>query len=77
MTPNDRVRLQHMLEAAQEGALFCADQDRDGIRDNRVLTLALVKCIEIVGEAAGKLSPEVRSAFPEISGLRLWACVTT
>jgi len=73
MTLDDRVRLQHMLHAAQEGVAFCADQDREGIRDNRVLTLALVKCIEIVGEAAAKISPKVRSEFPALPWTKIVA----
>ncbi len=30
------------------------------------MTLALVKCIEITGEAASKISPEMRTAHPEV-----------
>ena len=66
MTPNDRVRLQHMLEAAQEGMAFCAGKGREEIRQNRVLTLALVRCIEIVGEAASQVGPETRVEVADI-----------
>jgi uncharacterized protein with HEPN domain len=64
-----------MLDAAREGIAFCAGQDRTDIRQNRVLTLALAKCIEIVGEAASKVSSETRSEagsipWSDIVGMR-------
>ena len=33
---------------------------------NRQLTLCLVKCIEIIGEAATKITAETRGIYPEI-----------
>ena len=66
MPPSDRIRLQHMLDAAREALTFCAGQDPSMIRQNRVVTLALVKCIEIIGEAASKVSEEMRGNAPLI-----------
>lgn len=37
------------------------EEDLDG---DRVLVLAIVKCVEIIGEAAGRVSPEGRSEAP-------------
>jgi uncharacterized protein with HEPN domain len=31
-----------------------------------MLTLSLVKCVEIIGEAAGRISDEVRAGHPQI-----------
>lgn len=36
------------------------------LEHDRVLTLALVKCIEIIGEGASKMSEETRRAHPQI-----------
>jgi len=33
---------------------------------DRLLSLALVRCIEIIGEAASKVSPETRSKYAEV-----------
>jgi uncharacterized protein with HEPN domain len=55
-----------MLDAAREAVEFGAGQSRDDLVQNRVLALALVRCIEIIGEAATKVSPETRSKYQEI-----------
>ena len=55
-----------MLGAAQEAVAFAAGKSRADLDGDRVLSLALVKCIEIVGEAASAVSQEVRDQHPEI-----------
>ena len=57
MPPEDRVRLQHMLDAANDAIEFARGQSRRSLDANRMLTLSIVKCIEIVGEAANHVSP--------------------
>jgi uncharacterized protein with HEPN domain len=66
MQPEDRVRLQYMLDAAQEALDFARGHNRDDLQQDRMLLLALVKCIEIIGEAAGKVSAEARADAPDI-----------
>ncbi len=66
MSKSDETRLRHMLEAAREAAAFRAGRSRDDLLKNRVLTLALVRCVEVIGEAAAKVSPEVRVQHPAI-----------
>lgn len=75
MQPSDRVRLQHMLDAAREAISIATGCNAALVQGDRVLTLALVKCIEIVGEAASKVSPETRAAhkgipWQDIIGMR-------
>ena len=75
MRKDDRVRLQHMLEAATEALSFIQSKTRSDLNKDRMLVLSLVKELEIIGEAASKVSPEVRSqnsAIPwqDISGMR-------
>jgi uncharacterized protein with HEPN domain len=50
----DRIRIQHMLDAAREAMSFAKGRTVDDLRINRMLLLALVKEIEILGEAAHK-----------------------
>ncbi len=66
MQHEDRVRLQHMLDAGQEALAFAGNHERDDLYRDRMLLLALVKCIEIIGEAAGKVSDDVRADAPDI-----------
>ena len=44
--------------------LYCCN--RDDLERERILTLALVKEIEIIGEAASKVSQEAREQIPGI-----------
>ncbi|HTT65029.1 MAG TPA: HepT-like ribonuclease domain-containing protein [Bryobacteraceae bacterium] len=55
-----------MLDAAREAVAFAAGRSRDDLARDRVLALALLKCIEIIGEAASKVSPETRTTYAEI-----------
>lgn len=60
MRPEDRIRLQHMLEAAVQARQFVHGRDYRHLESDRMLLLALVKCLEIIGEASGKISAEIR-----------------
>lgn len=66
MHNNDRVRMRHMLDAAQEARLFVAGRSRSDLEVDRQLTLALVKDIEIIGEAASRVSDECRQRYAAI-----------
>ncbi|MGH8480032.1 MAG: HepT-like ribonuclease domain-containing protein [Gammaproteobacteria bacterium] len=39
---------------------------RTDLDDDRLLVLGLLKCIEIVGEAAAHIGPDTKSCYPEI-----------
>ncbi|WP_250124971.1 HepT-like ribonuclease domain-containing protein [Chroococcidiopsis sp. CCMEE 29] len=60
-------RLLHMRDAAIEAINFAFGRRRDELNTNRMLTLALVKDIEIVGEAASRISAEYRAKYPQLS----------
>ena len=66
MNASDRVRLRHMLDAAREAISFVEDRTSQDLGTDRRLVLSLVKGIEIIGEAASKVSAEVQAASPEI-----------
>jgi uncharacterized protein with HEPN domain len=53
-----------MLDAAQEAAGFARGRTRKDLDCDRLLALALVKCVEIVGEAASQVSAEARAEAP-------------
>ncbi len=56
----DQVRLQHMLDAAREALAFTQGHTRADLDRDRMLVLALVKEIEIIGEAANQVSQTTR-----------------
>ena len=66
MRKDDLVRLRHMIEFAQGALRFAEHKSREDLDRDQMLTLALMKAIETVGEAASKLSPEFRDRHPEL-----------
>ncbi len=66
MHKSDRIRLQHMLDATQEAVAFAHEADRGTPERDRKLVLALVKDIEIIGEAAYRVSEATRERLPDI-----------
>ena len=66
MQKDDVVRLKHMLDAAKEAIGFCQGKNRKSLDADRQLVLALVKDIEIIGEAAVSISKEIKNDCPEI-----------
>ncbi len=72
---NDSIRLKHMLEHSTEAIELVKDKKREDLDKDRTLELALTRLVEIVGEAAAKVSQETRGKhphipWPEIIGLR-------
>jgi uncharacterized protein with HEPN domain len=66
MNADDRIRLQHMLDAAREAIGFATGKTRSSLDSDRGLILILVQLISIVGEAATNVSEQTRAASPEI-----------
>ena len=66
MPPEDRVRLLHMIEAAETARDFVSGKARGDLDADRMLVFALVRAIEIVGEAGSKVSAPTREAAPAI-----------
>jgi uncharacterized protein with HEPN domain len=66
MQPNDLVRLRHMLDAAKEAVGFTTARSRADLDRDRMLTLSLIKLIEIIGEAANGVSVEYQNQHPDI-----------
>ncbi len=66
MSKEDQVRLQHMRDAANEAIGFASGKTEADLDADRMRTLALTRCFEIVGEAAVAVSPETKEAHPDI-----------
>lgn len=62
----DEIFLLDMLLAARDGLEFLRDCPREAFDRDRMRQLAVIKSIEIVGEAAAGISEEFRSAHPEL-----------
>lgn len=71
MNAADRIRIQHVLDAAAESAAFVANRTAEDFSRDRLLLLALIKEIEIIGEAAAQISEELRNRSLEIPWSRI------
>jgi uncharacterized protein with HEPN domain len=73
MPPEDRdaAYLWDMLEAAREVEGMLQDCDEEAFLANRVLVRAIERGVEIIGEAARRVSPACADAHPEIPWRRI------
>ena len=55
-----------MRDAAIEAQGFIAGCERQTLDSNRMVVFALVKAIEIIGEAAANVSSDFRERYPQI-----------
>src|SRR5690349_5174275 len=62
----DDARLRHMLDHAKEASAMARGKTRVQLDHDRQLNLALVRLLEIVGEAAGRVPAKERSRYPDI-----------
>ena len=62
----DIVPLQHMLDHAREAVNMIAGKKRADLGRERMLELALIRLIEIIGEAAARVSTKGRIRYPSI-----------
>ncbi len=62
----DHTRLQHMLDYSREAVTLIQGKTRADLDEDRTLNLALVRLIEIIGEAANRVSLETQAIYPEI-----------
>ncbi len=67
MTQHDvRVSLCHMRDYAKEAVVLSKGRTRKDLDADRTLGLALVRLLEIVGEAANRVPVEDRARYPQI-----------
>jgi uncharacterized protein with HEPN domain len=66
MKENDRIRIQHIIDAAQEALSFVRDTDQENFSKNRMMILSVIKEIEIIGEAASKITDETKLKYLDV-----------
>ena len=62
----DIIRMRHMLDAALKATLFTKGKSRNDLNSNEQLSLALVRLVEILGEAAAKVSSNIQQRYADI-----------
>ncbi len=72
---DDRISIRHMLDHALEARAMARGRTRADLENDRMFQLALTRLIEIIGEAAARVSKPTRDRYPgipwaEIIGMR-------
>ena len=62
----DRGRLEHILEQLNNIEEFVSGKTLNDLQNDKILQYAIVKCIEIIGEAAYMLSVEFKDKHPQV-----------
>ena len=65
-TLDDKTRLEHMLESARDAVMFLGDKNVQDLLKDRMALQAIVRSVEIIGEAAAQISRPYRDSHPEI-----------
>ncbi len=66
MNPDDLVRVEHIVDALNSAMRFVEGHQRSDLDSDEMLLFALVRAVEVAGEAASKISPEGRSEIPDV-----------
>jgi uncharacterized protein with HEPN domain len=66
MRNDDRIRLRHIIEEAQEAHDFVKDFSfEDFVKDGKTVR-AVIRSIEVIGEASAKISDEFKSTHKNV-----------
>jgi uncharacterized protein with HEPN domain len=68
---NDRERLKHMLEAGRDAVQIAQGRQRSDLDTDIMLRHALAHCVEVVGEAAARVTDLGRSRVPDLPWPRM------
>ena len=62
----DRVRLLHMLQAAQQALEFAAGRERASLDQDAMFRRAVINCLQEIGEAAVRVTEDTRRRCPSL-----------
>jgi len=60
------LAIRHMVDHAREALAMVEGRSRQDLGDDRKLELALVRLLEIIGEAANRVPVETQESYPEV-----------
>ena len=66
MNPRDRIRLQHLVDALNSAIRFARGRERADLESDEMLLFALVRAVEIAGEAATQVTADTRAQLPDL-----------
>jgi len=68
---DSEIPFRQMLDHAREAVILSSGKSPEDLVEDRLLGLALVRLMEIIGEAANRISKEKRSMHPEIPWMQI------
>ena len=71
MLPEDRVRILHILEACAAVERFVHKRSRGDLDSDEMLLFALVRAMEIIGEAGARVSGERQALLTDVPWTRM------
>ncbi len=63
---DDHLYLMHIRDSLHEVQTFIQGESYESFLENRMIQNAMMRSFEVVGEAARRISPELREACPEV-----------
>jgi uncharacterized protein with HEPN domain len=63
---SDAIRIRHMLDAVNKALQFTKDKSREDLSNDELLSLALVRLLEVLGEAAAKISIDITDKYSSV-----------
>lgn len=66
MQPNDRAYLVDMLESSREAVVYAGNRTPSQMTEDRMRLLAVIRLLEVIGEAASGVSDQFRQEHPEL-----------
>jgi uncharacterized protein with HEPN domain len=72
LQPDDYLYLRHILDAASSIQAYLQAINEDGFSTNRLVQDAVIRNLEVIGEAAKRLSADCKAAAPDVP----WRSVT-
>jgi uncharacterized protein with HEPN domain len=66
MQSEDKVRLLHILDEANEACKYAENISFDEFLKDGKTARAIIRSVEVIGEAASKISDELRKEHPEV-----------
>ena len=64
--PDDASRLRHILDSARKAVQFTQGKSLDDLDSDELLTLAITRLLEVIGEASTGITEGLRLKYPEI-----------
>jgi uncharacterized protein with HEPN domain len=74
MQRDDLTPIRHALDAARKAIGFVEAVDSEAFLADEIRSLAVVRLLEVVGEAANSVSEGLRNRYPDVPWRQMIAC---